>query len=702
MRETLLGLPAEVLVRICQHVDEAHAPSLLSFALASRHCHSIAKTVLFRTLTFHISTAEGLLRHTQACTKILRRNQAFDHVRRVVLVRFDEWVFGRSTRAMKPGDQQGQERGEGADDSTSLDDTSDPWHPGPAPTVDWDVTHQRRILGLPDDSQLSWRDWDKETSYDMQTAFNEAFGTGRAWEPLAELLRLLPGLVDLMYECPVQFPPCLLQVLRDRMPGQLIRLHLRNLALPLRLVGLDRLSGAVTVSPHDLAVLTSPCLHSIWLREPRLPSDPLPAQQAEAFLQILWTDGLAPNLRDLQLSQIPRYFRQPPPFLGQLDLCTWLPAELATRPRKQQRYELRHLELGDVRSCLSLTDAQLQLWDRVVHLNGLQSLKLSGCVDIAAPDGLLPQCDFSALTTLALCCTMRPSVEYSDNMRRFIRSLPRLEHLYIRNWDWNMGPFFDPDPDADPAADSDADSDGGSTPCTTVKTLWLDHGFSWMPTSRVRPRSSLVSVSEISRLGAQYPRVESLSLPIVRSWGDSDEVALYKAVRASFPRLSRLALTWKPPPEPPMDGEYLPVGSCRSSSTVSSATKRVTGVPMEHRGDSIVRDMANGAVDARLAQQIFEMISSPGLEAMMVRARRLGQGPWNMPWWDEITRAWLVDTVNPGREVRVKEIGRAPVIPDYWLQLPELIERAFRKVWPERKEGSKGWCDDWESFPLEE
>src|SRR5690348_4213049 len=85
-QHTLPRFPPELLRRICEFPGQLHAPSVLSFALASKSFHSLAKALLFRRLTFTLTTPGRLRRHTQRCTELLRRHHGFNHVRCLVLV----------------------------------------------------------------------------------------------------------------------------------------------------------------------------------------------------------------------------------------------------------------------------------------------------------------------------------------------------------------------------------------------------------------------------------------------------------------------------------------------------------------------------------------------------------------------------------------------------------------------------------------
>lgn len=82
------------------------------------------------------------------------------------------------------------------------------------------------------------------------TAVYEADDT---WKPLAALSRQLVALEDLIYRCPNQFPPCLLETLHQYLPHY--RLHID----PFKLRSLNEPS----TDPYEITLATSPCLYSI-------------------------------------------------------------------------------------------------------------------------------------------------------------------------------------------------------------------------------------------------------------------------------------------------------------------------------------------------------------------------------------------------------------------------------------------------------
>lgn len=74
-----------------------------------------------------------------------------------------------------------------------------------------------------------------------------------AWAPVVHLIKILARLTKLIYECRNQFPPSLLAALHKHQP----QCKLYHLTFRLRSLRSD------TPDPHEMAIATSPCLHSI-------------------------------------------------------------------------------------------------------------------------------------------------------------------------------------------------------------------------------------------------------------------------------------------------------------------------------------------------------------------------------------------------------------------------------------------------------
>lgn len=677
MTQTLANVPTEVLLRICDFLGEAHAPSLLSFALASKQCHSIANVALFQRLTFIVTSPARIRAQARKCIDILERNRAFGYVKEVCLVRSDREGYDIEAFLCNAGNEE-EDRLE-----------YHAWKLAAAPSLSWDVNHSR-LHGLPDYSQLR-----PPVLADQTTTVKAAYLADAAWAPLADLIRLLPGLTDLIYQCPTQFPPCLLRALHDRASSHIIRLHLRSFKL--RMLSEDP-AAAVTVDPHELALITSPCLHSVWVldecRSPSVrPRGILLGRQGEALENMLKTEGLAPNLREVRLLQM-RPSNVDHQALSEPRSWDWLPTDIGGKDRKQQVASLHHLELGVFLAFLNrFSKGEFRYWNSLADLSALHALNLTTVVDKRALDMLL-SLRFPAVADLALRCTTKPSAGYFEKAKRFIRGLPRLRRLNLMNWDWYVAPLA-----ADP--EDTCGSSGSSSPIRTLRSLRLDHNPAEQGNyaHNAHPtRLSLDSASEIAGLGALFPCLETLTLSIHRSRGDSDEVARYRALGSSFPRLQRLALVLEP----------LPPQLREAPNPESTAFEDRPADWAAVTNGQIMSFMANSALDAKLARQIFEAVAPPSLETMMVKAEPGGMfrvGPLLRPWSHWLAREWVVDRVNWKREVQVKEIGRNAEVRKGAATDPFKVMgnnpfwEHFRRLWPESKKGDE-WFDDWKGCYL--
>ena len=158
-------LPPEMLGRICEHLNEADPWSVVSFALASKHCRWAAGPVLFRKLSFKITTPESLFAYTRACTDLLRRNHAFGHVRCVVLTKGEGFMMD---------DDYDEDKADEELEALELMEHTlplplGPWHPGFGRATDWCDINLERMRSGSNDSALTWRNWadqDPEVDFD--------------------------------------------------------------------------------------------------------------------------------------------------------------------------------------------------------------------------------------------------------------------------------------------------------------------------------------------------------------------------------------------------------------------------------------------------------------------------------------------------------------------------------------------------------
>lgn len=113
-----------------------------------------------------------------------------------------------------------------------------------------------------------------------------------AWAPVVHLIKALPYLTRLVYDCRNQFPPSLLDALHRHHPQ--CRLH--HLTFRLRSLRWE------TPDLHEMAIATSPCLHRAKVRCAWRDSNAEDDFNQEAMLQLI--AGLAPNLKELLVVEV--------------------------------------------------------------------------------------------------------------------------------------------------------------------------------------------------------------------------------------------------------------------------------------------------------------------------------------------------------------------------------------------------------------
>lgn len=656
------------------------------------------------------------------------------------------------------------------------------WNAGRAPSLQWDINNAR-LHGIPDYSEFHERA--SANGFDS-TDVREAYDMDEEWEPMAQLFDRLPGLREVVYKCPVQFPPCLLQALHDKMPQITPRLHLR--AFKLRMMN-DTITAWTDPDPHEMALLKSPCLDSLWFVDTVASwyrwissrsgdsRDREEQKNLHAFGEMVDRWPIAPNLHEVGVMR--NYTHVQGSRSDNILLA------IMRNAAKKNTLRLKTLNLD----CAYVS--QILAMDPSLDLSMLRALHLLKMSHNSVIDALSAQ-SLPLLRDLSIQFIFTASWKEYDRVKQFVRGFRNLESLRVRGWDWSVASF--------------SDWCGEITPYQTVRSLDLGCGEEYGGMS-----SSVQTELEIMFLGYVYSGVETLSLPIRRSKGDQHEVRLYQTLGRSFPKLKRLALTLEAllPSAERLPSEIL--------NPAAPARTHLSGAPGVYRDplgswDPIVQSresyshlpfpkqpfiiygcspflngeildlFINSAVDAKLARQIFDAISSSchtssRLETMMVRSKALirfrsaynpepesngyvaGTGTgygrcdpdgYIRPLLTGLTREWLLDTLlcdDSGEKVRVKEIGaraeglkREPVDPQsvpitdqlalYMAELEELSRRKsckrgkhlnerkgwwedvrvseenslmvhFRELWPGRKEGGRGWWEDWESWDLE-
>lgn len=216
-------LPMEILQDISEILDTIHPASLLAFACASKKCHAVASVLLFRTVKIAIPPGKEPLHNLHAWEERLRRDDAFAHVRRLILISSPQKPAGYPYMSLDPWER-------GRENDTGLwscwDSCLDRWLWGMSP---------RQMEPIPD----------------------------HKWGSVIDLVGQLKGLVDIFWACLGRFPPRLLQTLQT-LHERPQTLHERPKFCRLHhyTFNSDNLTQT-SLNPYEDPLITSPCLHSI-------------------------------------------------------------------------------------------------------------------------------------------------------------------------------------------------------------------------------------------------------------------------------------------------------------------------------------------------------------------------------------------------------------------------------------------------------
>lgn len=670
---SLEDLPTEALRLVAQHVGE-HRPSLRSFALASRTCHAVAAAWLFRSLRINVAGVTELRRDVDECIKILGRSHSHQHVR---------WLeFRGSLGNTILGYHQKLEDEEWA----FIDEPQD------------------RIDGI--FRQEESRSFTTDHPFSIPVPVD-----GECWIPIIDLLRALPHLQDLVFNCYNQFPPSVFAALRDRHPAcrlHLVKFRFRSLR--------DEVTDA-----HELALATSPLLHSLGVRYVYRDTKALDDYNSEAAMRVV--RGLAPNLKKVKMMHCRAVYSRLLHFSSELPRKPWggFRDRNGRIPEDPIPAALDSLSLAGGNTT---TANHFQTWHRFASLASLKYLNLASGVDAEALQWAALNASFPSLTELEISFTIRqeenPAYKLSECAAAFFSSLPPLEILRL------SGLF-----------DSEIFSDivriqGGSL---RKLSLTPSEPENW-PTYGARYRLTIIK-SHILQLQQCCPLLEALTLPVRRQKGNAAEVETYRAL-GQMGRLTTLSLA--------LDCS---IGSSRpgvpridEAPTVDEFTwQEHPGKPDPYgnvRRECVRFALLNSAVDETLARSIWDCInaSKVGRPLLLLKIRTvggtsLGNGIGNHQTALEgivghIGRAFLlersirddddgsgvslVELNKSAREARDEQFrklaeeyqqpwGRQWEYPDE-PPPPGTVFDVFRELWP-RKEGSLDWRDDWSSLPLQ-
>lgn len=677
---SLQALPPEVFELVAEWLAYEHPPTLLNLARVNKSLHAwcqpAIKSVFFHDIKFSIDSGKDVAKVVESLQKKLEDADSFRQVRRLILTMKQDSHVSRAE-----------------------------WEP---PTF-----FALRRVGLVNTYSTQYSNL-KANTFGLSFLSCKNISE-RAWKHIADLIKRLPALTDVIYRRSDKFPLSLLEVLR---PG--CRLHMHSFWMYPDL-------GVLDITSQDFTLITSPFLYSVDLYCGSYDSydGGLGRLQEEGMLRVL---GLAPSLKEVKLRRTRHRNPLAPSELERFAL------EGANSPEVRLA-SLKSLSLHDAGRSMLMKSTTLTEWRQYVDFAKLERLELRPAVHQAAIETLteyaISDQGFKCLRSLELDISphspSRHTALFYESVTLLLTKLPPLSVLDLTGWHSRV----------------------------SIERIAMRHGPRLRKLHLARFPGFWQNANEenILQLGRYCPLLEELSIPIQRSKGDSQEVALYRAL-GTLKSLKYLDLWLDVSPTalcreedcldvPPQEQLFPAIKSPTDPSFDefdNEHTELYSGGFYKLRKGHIRDIMINSVVDIDLASAIFRVIScAKGQGAQPLEATKIsvkGNGDTGSRLTDLVelfSSSWIIrrDTRERHRgEIIAEEVNHW--IPEHTLQKrraylgPELDE-IFQRIWPgedglhEKKdkrtiikelvtgkwkkpawhgEGRCGWWNECYSFPL--
>lgn len=666
-------LPFETLQQITAHLNYTHRPSLFAFGLASKICRKATLASVFRKIHLSIQSREDLQSDLIALVKILSDADSARYVRHLSIKGFLIWGPDISEEPQKEEREQRLLRAGGVLEVLGGDEP---------------VIHGTFFQNEP-----------VEVSRDENMA----------WAPVVDLVKTLPHLAELVYDCRNQFPPSLLDALHQNHP-QCKLFHLQFRLRSLRWEAPD---------PYEMAIATSPCLHSISVNYVSWDSAGEFDYHHEAMLEVV--ASLAPKLKEVRMVQlIASPTGQSIRRLALVERQPWrgLPQFVPGR----RTGSLTSLSLA---GAMSFEPEIFQAWNNCTDWSSLHHLALGGGIECysgvneEALTWILENCSLVRLKTLRIRlhrdddAIERPN--YTDVAVRFFKALEPLEELSV----------------------------SGSLEPQILDAVLCRHGQS-LKKLNLRPFESffpedgrhipMVCAEEhVLQIQAQCLVLEDLTIPIKRTKSDACEAAIYRSLGA-LARVQNLLLildcsNW----EVARSAEISNNNPCFGEEDCRFYPRNEDDHGPLQRGH-VRESFLNCAVDETLARSIWATIcrNKVGSRLQSLKIYTTGGGSFGLgscyldvqAVCDHLSRSWLVERGVRDDEywdnISVRELGRqAREMRDkelsdeqrYIYREPSAASRhsaadscsagdIVRRIWP-CGDGNTDWREVWSSLPLQ-
>lgn len=425
-----------------------------------------------------------------------------------------------------------------------------------------------------------------------------------AWAPVVRLIKELPGLKMLVYDCGNQFPPSLLDAIHEHPFCKL-----RHLTFWLRSLLQD------APHPYEMDLATSPSLCSIKVRCAWRDSNGDDDFNQEAVMEL--AAGLAPNLKEVIVVNFSPYVR----------------AALQRRPRGTWRGLPGFVPNSGIGSLTSLSflghvnfwkPDVVRAWSQHIDFNRLQNLDLGGGYDesfgcgmtVAVMEWIVENCSFPQLKTLCACLnrndTMVEQPDYTNVVVSFFKVFEPVEQLIVTGGlDSKM-------------LDATLSKHGSTLQKLTLRP---EEASSWSSNGRIPEIPMVFEKKHLLQIHVQCPRLQKLSITVKRTKSDAVEAELYK-ILGKMESLRVLFLT--------LDCSDMRVsrGSTRTNEPSFDEFDRQYGwakVGLNFLQLGHVREtFMNCAVDETLARSIWNTISQAkaGKQLQSLKLWTTGGGTW--------------------------------------------------------------------------
>ncbi|PLN78460.1 hypothetical protein BDW42DRAFT_202159 [Aspergillus taichungensis] len=657
-RGSLESLPLETLLQILELLNYEHPPSLLAVACTNKYCYRLTTPLLFRTIKIIYGGPRKLGIDVEGYTEMLSRSASFRHVRRLLICNVDhdrncgleldhKWQWPKTSRV---------ERGQSEDSIFEL--------------------HNRTpLVG------------------GIAQPIKDINKMDKCWNPLANLLKRLPGLTDLVFTCDDLLPPCILETLNHYRPQCRLQVNLSSLPC---------LHGH-PVHPHELALLRSECLHAIMIsheEENWDSSDETTRFHADAIQQLV--GGVAPNLREVYVR-----FNHAVRHSGtQSGLNSPKRLDLRNNGQMLAQRPLICLQFG--RGHL-VTKDWMEYWAVSTDFSSLNILKLWSPAEEDTLNYLIVNHKFRSLHTLLLVMSPvfspRMSERHHDGVARFLLSLPRLSNLTLREWRHDL----------------------------LLNAAIPYHGSKLRKLSISSLDDESLTLENVKQLPTSCPLLEVLELPLRRSKGDSTEVMTYQTL-GSLPALRYLGLTLGASnrsvldcgvnsegepmiPDDPTFDEF--DRTFFTGDQFSRPEMYYHGIPRFPRNGHIRDSLVNSALDQTLARDIFRAVSSgktpssKPLERLTLAVKGagdLGGDPQLLAGLTELAsllnRRFTVERNlrDDHRDDLIIRRSRKATQSGIYSADANIMpyEDIFCRIWPVSRRHRKQWWTRWHGLPLAE